>query len=107
MERQEVHLIRRNWKGWRRTVLAIMRSGTSCGTSFTVSTGTSLVFSSRPTDLNRGGLGQYLAQRMPVMLITIPGNYIDGGWTNPKYSERIPGYVLGQPISAEEAGIRN
>jgi hypothetical protein len=57
--------------------------------------------------LNRPGLGQYLAQRMPVMLITIPGNYIDGGWANPKYSERIPGYVLGQPISAEEAGIRN
>src|SRR5215468_5169022 len=57
--------------------------------------------------LNRPGLGQYLAQRMPVMLITIPGNYIDGGWTNPKYSERIPGYVLGRPISAEEAGIRN
>src|SRR5262245_33072234 len=57
--------------------------------------------------LNRPGLGQYLAQRMPVMLITIPGNYTDGGWTNPKYSERIPGYVLGQPISPEEAGIRN
>jgi hypothetical protein len=57
--------------------------------------------------LNRPGLGQYLAQRMAVMLITIPGNYIDGGWTNPKYSERIPGYVIGWPISAEEAGIRN
>ena len=57
--------------------------------------------------LNRAGLGQYLAQRMPVMLITIPGNYINGGWTNTKYSERIPGYILDRPITAEEAGIRN
>ena len=57
--------------------------------------------------LNRPGLGQYLAQRMPVMLITIPGNYIDGGWTSQKYDERIPGYLLGPNVSPEEAGIRN
>jgi hypothetical protein len=57
--------------------------------------------------LNQPGLGQYLAQRMPVMLITIPGNYINGGWTNSKYSERIPGYVLDKPITAQEGGIRN
>jgi hypothetical protein len=57
--------------------------------------------------LNRPGLGQYLAQRMPVMLITIPGNYINGGWTNAKYAERIPGYLLSQSISSEEAGLRN
>src|SRR5439155_17655138 len=57
--------------------------------------------------LNRPGLGQYLAQRMPVMLITIPGNYINGGWTNTEYAERIPGYLLSRPISAEEAGTRN
>ena len=57
--------------------------------------------------LNRPGLGQYLAQRMPVMLITIPGNYSDGGWTSAKYNERIPGYLLDQRISTEEAGIRN
>src|SRR2546426_5524879 len=56
--------------------------------------------------LNRPGLGQYLAQRMPVMIITIPGNYIDGGWTTTKYEERIPGYLLNQSISAEETGIR-
>ena len=57
--------------------------------------------------LNRPGLGQYLAQRMPVTLITIPGNYVEGGWTSQKYDERIPGYVLGQRISPEEAGMRN
>src|SRR5437867_2940576 len=57
--------------------------------------------------LNGPGLGQYLAQRLPVMLITIPGNYADGGWTNPDYGERIPGYLLNRTISADEARIRN
>src|SRR5437773_3138376 len=57
--------------------------------------------------LNRPGLGQYLAQRMPVILITIPGNYIDGGWASQKYDERIPGYILDQRISPEESGMRN
>jgi hypothetical protein len=57
--------------------------------------------------LNQPGLGQYLAQRLPVMLITIPGNYVNGGWTNEKYSERIPGYILDKPIAAEEAVVRN
>ena len=32
--------------------------------------------------LNGPGLGQYLAQRARVMLITIPGNYTRGGWTD-------------------------
>jgi hypothetical protein len=57
--------------------------------------------------LNQPGLGQYLAQRMSIMLITIPGNYVPGGWTNPDYAERVPGYVLDKKISPEEAGIRN
>jgi hypothetical protein len=57
--------------------------------------------------VNRAGLAQYLAQRMPVMLITIPGNYTEGGWTEPKFDERIPGYLLGQKISSEEGRVRN
>jgi pimeloyl-ACP methyl ester carboxylesterase len=57
--------------------------------------------------LNRPGLAQYLAQRLPVVLITIPGNYADGGWTEPNFAERIPGYVLGQPISREDARVRH
>lgn len=57
--------------------------------------------------LNGPGLGQYLAQRMPVMLITNPGNYTNGGWAEPNFDKRIPGYVLDRPISAEEAGVRN
>jgi pimeloyl-ACP methyl ester carboxylesterase len=57
--------------------------------------------------LNRPGLAQYLAQRLPVILITIPGNYTDGGWTEPDFGKRIPGYVLGPRIPPEEAGVRN
>jgi hypothetical protein len=57
--------------------------------------------------LNGPGLGQYLAQRMPVMLITIPGNYADGGWTEPRFDERVPAYVLDRTISADEARVRN
>lgn len=57
--------------------------------------------------LNRPGLGQYLAQRMPVTLITIPGNYADGGWTEAAFDERVPGYVLGRTIGREEAKVRN
>ena len=57
--------------------------------------------------LNRAGLGQYLAQRVPVMLITIPGNYRAGGWTEPAFERRVPGYVLDRKIGAEEARLRN
>jgi hypothetical protein len=57
--------------------------------------------------LNRAGLGQFLAQRIPVMLITIPGNYAEGGWKEKQYENRIPGYVLDRKISPEETKIRN
>ena len=57
--------------------------------------------------LNRPGLGQYLAQRVPVLLITIPGNYRHGGWTDPKFGQRIPGYLLDRDVSPEEARIRH
>jgi len=57
--------------------------------------------------LNRAGLAQYLAQRLPVVLITIPGNYTDGGWTESNFADRIPGYVLGRRIPPEEARVRH
>jgi len=57
--------------------------------------------------LNRAGLGQFLAQRLPIILITIPGNYTDGGWTEEQFDARIPGYLVPQMISREEARIRN
>ena len=57
--------------------------------------------------LNGPGLGQYLAQRVPVLLITIPGNYRHGGWTDPRFAQRIPGYLLDRDVKPEEARIRH
>ncbi|HEX7062102.1 MAG TPA: hypothetical protein VF200_09030 [Woeseiaceae bacterium] len=57
--------------------------------------------------LNRPGLGQYLAQKVPVLLVSIPGNYRPGGWTQDHFGERIPAYVLDRDISREESAIRN
>jgi len=57
--------------------------------------------------LNRPGLGQFLAQRIPVLLITIPGNYRHGGWTEKQLEKRIPGYLLDRDVSADEARLRN
>src|SRR3989442_11003056 len=57
--------------------------------------------------LNRAGLGQFLAQRLPIILITIPGNYTDGGWTEEQFEARIPGYLVPERISRHEARISN
>ena len=57
--------------------------------------------------LNRPGLGQYLAQRIPVLLVTIPGNYRHGGWRETDYASRIPGYLLDRDVAAEELRVRN
>ena len=57
--------------------------------------------------LNRPGLGQYLAQKVPVLLLSIPGNYRHGGWTDDRFDQRIPGYLLDRDVSPEEAAIRN
>lgn len=57
--------------------------------------------------LNRPGLAQYLAQKVPVLLVSIPGNYRPGGWTEAQFGERIPAYVLDREISREEASVRN
>ncbi len=56
---------------------------------------------------NHPGLGQYLAQRVPVLLLSIPGNYRHGGWSNSDFGERIPGYLLDRDVSAEEVKTRN
>ena len=41
------------------------------------------------------------------LLITIPGNYRHGGWTEAKFGQRIPGYLLDRDVSPEEARIRH
>ena len=56
---------------------------------------------------NNPGLAQYLAQKVPVLLLTIPGNYRHGGWSGSEYGERIPGYLLTEEISPKEGKIRN
>lgn len=56
---------------------------------------------------NGPGLGQYLAQRLPVLLVTIPGNYTPGGWDERVFDRRVPGYVLDRVISPAEARVRN
>jgi hypothetical protein len=57
--------------------------------------------------LNRPGLGQFLAQKVPVLLVTIPGNYRRGGWTEKAYQKRVPGYLLDHDVPPEELKIRN
>src|SRR5688572_19647493 len=44
---------------------------------------------------NRPGWGQYLAQKLNVMIVTIPGNFKYGGWDEPIESpQRQPAYLL-------------
>lgn len=58
--------------------------------------------------LNRAGIGQYLAQKVPVLLVTIPGNYRHGGWDeNTVYGKRIPGYLLDRDVTGDELKVRN
>lgn len=56
---------------------------------------------------NEPGLGQYLAQKVPVVLVTIPGNYRPGGWTEARLDARVPGYLLDREIRGEELAVRN
>ena len=57
---------------------------------------------------NRPGWGQYLAQKLNVMIVTIPGNFKYGGWEEPiKSIKRQPAYLLDRELSMEEYEIRN
>jgi hypothetical protein len=57
---------------------------------------------------NRPGWAQYLAQRMNVLIITIPGNFKYGGWeqavTDPA---RQPAYLLDRDLPLQESEMRN
>jgi hypothetical protein len=55
---------------------------------------------------NAPGFGQYLAQKMPVLLVTIPGNYKPGGWTAAP-EERVPTYLIDRDLPAAEIRARN
>jgi hypothetical protein len=57
---------------------------------------------------NRPGWGQYLAQKLNVMIVTIPGNFKYGGWEQPvKDIRRQPAYLLDRELSMEESELRN
>ena len=56
--------------------------------------------------LNEPGVGQYLAQKIPVLLVSIPGNYRHGGWLEAP-SEREMGYLLDGDMSSDEIKVRN
>ena len=56
--------------------------------------------------LNGPGLGQYLAQKANIMLVTIPGNFTYGGWQESN-GKRAPQYLLDQDLSMEEVKVRN
>jgi hypothetical protein len=57
---------------------------------------------------NRPGWTQYLAQKLNVMIVTIPGNFRYGGWEQPVAdSKRQPAYLLDRDLSMDEYEVRN
>jgi hypothetical protein len=57
---------------------------------------------------NRPGWGQFLAQKMNVMIVTIPGNFKYGGWEEPIESQkRQPQYLLDRDLPMPEVELRN
>ena len=56
--------------------------------------------------LNGPAVGQYLAQKVPVLLVTIPGNYRHGGWDAP-IAARKPAYLLDRELDDRETRARN
>ena len=57
---------------------------------------------------NRPGWAQYLAQKLNVMIVTIPGNFKYGGWEQPiADSRRQPAYLLDRELPMAESEVRN
>ncbi|TMH48134.1 MAG: hypothetical protein E6H59_02360 [Betaproteobacteria bacterium] len=57
---------------------------------------------------NRPGWAQYLAQKLNVMIVTIPGNFKYGGWDLPVLdARRQPAYLLDRDLSMDEYEMRN
>jgi hypothetical protein len=57
---------------------------------------------------NRPGWTQYLAQKLNVMIVTIPGNFKYGGWDEPiKSVNRQPAYLLDRDLAMPESELRN
>src|SRR5437764_5766103 len=57
---------------------------------------------------NRPGWAQYLAQKIHVMIVSIPGNFKYGGWYLPVLdARRQPAYLLDRDLSVDEYEMRN
>jgi hypothetical protein len=57
---------------------------------------------------NRPGWTQYLAQKLNIMIVTIPGNFKYGGWEQPVAdAKRQPAYLLDRDLSMDEYEVRN
>lgn len=57
---------------------------------------------------NRPGWAPYLAQKINVMIVTIPGNFKYGGWPMPIMDEtRQPQYLLDKDLPIAETHLRN
>jgi hypothetical protein len=57
---------------------------------------------------NRPGWAQYLAQKLNVMIVTIPGNFKYGGWTQPIADlNRQPAYLLDRELPLQESEMRH
>jgi hypothetical protein len=57
---------------------------------------------------NRPGWTQYLAQKLNVMIVTIPGNFRYGGWEQPVAdARRQPAYLLDRDLTMDEYEARN
>lgn len=55
---------------------------------------------------NRPGWGQYLAQGLNVLIVTIPGNFRYGGWDEP-IATRKPAFLLDRDLSDDEELVYN
>lgn len=54
------------------------------------------------------GWGQFLAQKLNVFIVTIPGNFRYGGWPQPiKDETRQPAYLLDRDLPMAESEVRN
>src|SRR5256712_10164830 len=57
---------------------------------------------------NRPGWGQFLAQKMNVMIVTIPGNFKYGGWGGPLQNpKRQPQDLLDRDLPLRGSEVRN
>jgi len=57
---------------------------------------------------NRPGYAQFLAQKLNVMIVTIPGNFRYGGWPDAIADvKRQPAYLLDRELPLNESEVRN